>query len=248
MAYVVRTCEEGGKSYKGFQWNLEIGGITSCEDWNPDMYCSRGLHGFLNGEGDNGLIIGPVWMILEVDDSEIIKGRHKCKFKSAKTLWVGDLQNVKAELNRLLGKDAYKYKFVFSEDEIKAQSHNLSEIEQLELAENEDEWVRIYLAENPSITEKVQDLLVKDDLSVVRCTLAENPSITEKIQLELAKDKKEKVREWLTKNINIKESVQMILANDKAIYIRLALANNAPISESVREVLKKNKLIDNHYI
>jgi predicted regulator of amino acid metabolism with ACT domain len=241
MAYVVRTCEEGGKSYKGFQWNLEIGGITACEDWNPDMYCGGGLHGFLNGEGNKGLIIGPVWMILEVDDSEIIKHCNKCKFKSAKTIWIGDLQNVKTELNKLLGKDTHKYKFVFSDDEIKAQSHNLSEIEQLELAENEDELVRIYLAENPSITEKVQDLLAKDDLSVVRIYLAENPSITENVQLKLATDEKENVREWLTQNINIKESVQMILANDKSIYIRLALANNAPISESVREVLK-NKI------
>jgi hypothetical protein len=222
MAYVVRTCKEGGKSYKDFQWNLEIGGITACEDWNPDLYCGGGLHGFLNGEGNRGYIIGPVWMILEVDDSEIIKDRDSCKFKSAKTLWTGDLQNVKTELNKLLGKDAYKYKFVFSDDEIKAQRHNLSELEQLELAVNEDKQVRIYLAENPSITEK--------------------------IQLELAKDEKEDVRQWLTQNINIKESVQMILANDKSSYIRLALSTNDTISESVMEVLKKNKSIDNHYI
>jgi hypothetical protein len=120
MAYVVRTCKDGGTSYKGFQWNLEIGGITSCEHWNPNISCGGGLFGFLNGEGYKGYIIGPVWMILEVDDSEIIKGYFKCKFRSAKTLWVGDLQSVKTELNKLLGKDAYKYKFVFSDDEIKS--------------------------------------------------------------------------------------------------------------------------------
>jgi hypothetical protein len=241
MAYVVRTCEEGGKSYKGFQWNLEIGGITSCEDWNPNILCGGGLHGFLNGEGNKGLVIGPVWMILEVDDSEIIKHSNKCKFKSAKTLWIGDLDNVKTELNKLLGKDAYKYKFVFSEDEIKARSHNLSEIEQLELAENEDEWVRIYLAKNPSITEKVQDLLVKDDLSLVRCTLAKNPSITEKVQDLLVKDDLSLVRFTLAENPSITEKIQLKLAKDEkeSVRIRLALVNNAPISESVREVLKK---------
>ncbi len=40
---VLRTCNANGTSSNSFQWNLEIGGITTDSDWKPISKCGNGF-------------------------------------------------------------------------------------------------------------------------------------------------------------------------------------------------------------
>jgi hypothetical protein len=104
MRYVLRTCNADGTSYGGFQWNLTIGGVTTAPDWDPTDECGKGLHGFLNGEGD-GRLAGwendTLWLVVEPIGNIIDLGR-KVKFKSAKTLFAGNRFDATTHLRSLL--------------------------------------------------------------------------------------------------------------------------------------------------
>lgn len=92
MVLVLRTCNADGSSTNNFQWNLEIGGVTSASDWDSDPKCGKGLHGFLNGEGDGNLAglqdDSRIWMVVE-PVGEIVDLEGKVKFESAVTKFVG---------------------------------------------------------------------------------------------------------------------------------------------------------------
>ena len=88
----LRTCNPNGKSYGGFQWNIEIGGITEAPDWNPEPECGGGLHGLLHGNGDGSCFDwrrDALWMVCEAL-GPIVDIDHKIKTSKAKTLFVGD--------------------------------------------------------------------------------------------------------------------------------------------------------------
>ena len=88
----LRTCNSDGTSYEGFQWNLEIGGITEAPDWNPEPECGGGLHGLLHGKGDGENLDhskDALWMACEAL-GPIVDIDHKIKTSKAKTLFVGD--------------------------------------------------------------------------------------------------------------------------------------------------------------
>jgi hypothetical protein len=90
---VLRTCNADGTSKNSFQWNLEIGGITTAPDWEPTAECGNGLHGFLNGEGDGSLAGwsgSMIWMVVE-PINQIINLDGKVKFESAITKFTGKL-------------------------------------------------------------------------------------------------------------------------------------------------------------
>jgi hypothetical protein len=89
---VLRTCDKNGRSKNDFQWNLEIGGLTTAPDWKETKECGNGLHGFLNGEGDGSLADwsdDAIWIVVE-PIGKIIDLDGKAKFESAKTVFVGD--------------------------------------------------------------------------------------------------------------------------------------------------------------
>lgn len=88
----LRTCKPNGKSYGGFQWNIEIGGITEAPDWNPEPVCGGGLHGLLHGKGDGSYFDWrreALWMVCEAL-GPIVDIDFKIKTSKAKTLFVGD--------------------------------------------------------------------------------------------------------------------------------------------------------------
>ena len=93
IALVLRTCKSDLTSRNGFQW-ADVGGTTVAEDWIDNKECGNGLHGWLFGSGDHGcsnyLDSDSKWMVLEVELKSIVMLGEKCKFKSAKTLFVGD--------------------------------------------------------------------------------------------------------------------------------------------------------------
>ena len=89
---VLRTCRADLTSRNGFQW-AGVGGVTTAHDWKDNNKCGDGLHGWLYGAGDHScssyLDADSVWMVLEVVTSDIIMLGGKCKFPSAKTVFVG---------------------------------------------------------------------------------------------------------------------------------------------------------------
>jgi hypothetical protein len=90
---VLRTCRADLTSRNGFQW-AGVGGITTAPDWKNNTECGNGLHGWLYGAGDHScsdyLDAESVWMVLEVVTSDVIMLGGKCKFPSAKTVFIGD--------------------------------------------------------------------------------------------------------------------------------------------------------------
>ncbi|AZP28402.1 hypothetical protein DLK06_04550 [Acinetobacter pittii] len=93
IALVLRTCKSDLTSRNGFQW-ADVGGTTTAPDWVNNKDCGNGLHGWLFGAGDhscsNYLDAESKWMVLEVELKTIVMLGEKCKFPSAKTVFVGD--------------------------------------------------------------------------------------------------------------------------------------------------------------
>ncbi|MDU5771905.1 hypothetical protein [Acinetobacter sp.] len=93
IALVLRTCKSDLTSRNGFQW-ADVGGTTIAPDWVNNKDCGNGLHGWLFGSGDhscsNYLDAESKWMVLEVELKSIVMLGEKCKFPSAKTVFVGD--------------------------------------------------------------------------------------------------------------------------------------------------------------
>lgn len=90
---ILRNCDAGGKSRKGFQWDTTIGGTTKATDWNPTPECGQGLHGWLWGEGNASVSSyndSPIWLVCEIKEYVTI-GSDKVKFPLAKTLFVGNM-------------------------------------------------------------------------------------------------------------------------------------------------------------
>ena len=79
-------------AYGGFRWPSEVGAKVVAPDWQPTEECGKGLHGWLNGEGDSSVAdhfhtSDAKWLVLEVPSFVELSG--KVKFKSAKILHVG---------------------------------------------------------------------------------------------------------------------------------------------------------------
>ena len=88
---VLRTCEKDGTSYEGFQWPRK--GKVEAPDWDPRPECGRGLHGWLRGEGDGGLIIGGedrLWLVVSVKEADIVDLRGKVKFPQGEVIFCSD--------------------------------------------------------------------------------------------------------------------------------------------------------------
>ena len=89
---VLKCLAPGFTAYGGFQWPSEVGAEVVAPDWQPTEECGKGLHGWLNGEGDSSVAdhfhtSDAKWLVLEVPSFVELSG--KVKFKSAKILHVG---------------------------------------------------------------------------------------------------------------------------------------------------------------
>ena len=90
---VLRTCKSDGTSRNDFVWSLTVGETVTCPDWDSKPECGNGLHGLLWGEGDGKLLsweTNAKWMVVEVEEDEIINLCGKVKFPSCKVIHVGD--------------------------------------------------------------------------------------------------------------------------------------------------------------
>src|SRR5690554_5202274 len=90
-ALVLRTCSSDMESYRGFKWPES--GPVECPDWNPEPECGSGLHGWLWGEGDGYLgnwSNDAKWLVVEVDECDIIDLNGKAKFPRGVVAFCGD--------------------------------------------------------------------------------------------------------------------------------------------------------------
>jgi hypothetical protein len=88
---VLRSNTPENTSFDGFQWPES--GHVSAPDWVPDTFCGRGLHGFLWGEGDAKLSaqgLPAKWLVVEVEQDQIIDLKGKVKFPSGNVVFCGD--------------------------------------------------------------------------------------------------------------------------------------------------------------
>ncbi len=82
------------RSYGGFLWPES--GYVEAPDWQPQPSCGKGLHGWLNGQGDYpcqdfSSDCEAKWLILEVDNFIALIG--KVKFQSCKVVHCGTRQS-----------------------------------------------------------------------------------------------------------------------------------------------------------
>ena len=101
MKLALRTCNQDGTSYGGFQWPLEVGAKVSAPDWDPNPKCGGGLHGLLWGTGEVTLLDhteDKVWMVVEVNEYVDLDG--KIKFPECVIKYVGERDGAVAMIQK----------------------------------------------------------------------------------------------------------------------------------------------------
>ena len=71
-------------------------GLVEAKDWNPSKECGGGLHGWLWGVGDFSSKVRSFkakWLVIEVDENEIIDLVDKVKFRKGKVVFCGSFVN-----------------------------------------------------------------------------------------------------------------------------------------------------------
>jgi len=166
-------------------------------------------------------------MLIKMDEkSQSIKGKHPAK---------KEMERIAKSVDKYLKKIS-EFK---NEDELNSfkqeiAKYNLSEDMQIVLSEDENRFVRIYLAENLNLFESTQFKLADDKKEMVRAYLAKNPNLFESVQIKLADDEDEGVRRDLVLNPNLIESLQLKLADDEDKWVRIHLTANLNLFESVQ--------------
>jgi hypothetical protein len=93
----MRTCNSDGKSYKNFQWPLEVGARVVAPDWIPNNKCGYGLHGFKDGGGAGSLLNwqpNAIWMVVEDDQNTAISLNGKYKMQSCIIRVIGTQKDI----------------------------------------------------------------------------------------------------------------------------------------------------------
>ena len=89
---IMRTTHVSMRSYNGFAWKRK--GYVEAPDWEPDLWCGNGLHGFLYGVGDGYLAnFGDdayYTMVLETYKDVVVNLGDKVKFPFCWVIYCGD--------------------------------------------------------------------------------------------------------------------------------------------------------------
>jgi hypothetical protein len=94
IVLVLRTCNADMTSHGGFKWPKE--GAVRCRDWSPEPVCGGGLHGLLWGEGGGTYLSwepGAKWLVVEVDQNDVVTIGDKVKFPSGVVVYCGDRES-----------------------------------------------------------------------------------------------------------------------------------------------------------
>jgi hypothetical protein len=100
---ILRYVDRQGKSYGGFQHPLKVGGSVTAPDWDGNMSCGGGIHGwpwgFSIGDGKEPDWTA-IWMVYAVDPKDIVGGSGdlvgKCKFRTGVLKFIGNWQEATA--------------------------------------------------------------------------------------------------------------------------------------------------------
>ena len=106
-----------------------------------------------------------------------------------------------------------------------------------ELAEDEDEDVRLRVARNANTPASVLEQLAADENWQVRFNVAENMNTPLSVLEKLAEDDERDIRNYVSKNENTSVSALEKLADDKDDYLRINVAEHKNTSVSVLEKL-----------
>ena len=106
-----------------------------------------------------------------------------------------------------------------------------------ELAEDEDEDVRLRVARNANTPASVLEQLAADENWQVRFNVAENMNTPLSVLEKLAEDDERDIRNYVAKNENTSVSILEKLADDKDDYLRINVAEHKNTSVSVLEKL-----------
>ncbi len=101
---ILRRVGQDRKSKNDFLWPES--GMVEAPDWNPEMKCGHGLHGWAwgmaMGEGMDYDIIGDVWLVVAVLPDDVVgnlQGGWKCKFKRGEIAYSGPFAGAWAMVN-----------------------------------------------------------------------------------------------------------------------------------------------------
>ncbi|MDE1971411.1 MAG: hypothetical protein KGI50_07600 [Patescibacteria group bacterium] len=91
---VLRCNKSDMSSYGGFIWP-GAGQVAECPDWKANDECGNGLHGWLYGHGDSSTssyvgVPDAKWLVVEVNEEDIIDLDGKVKFPRGIVRYVGD--------------------------------------------------------------------------------------------------------------------------------------------------------------
>ena len=92
-ALVLRTCNQDGTSYLGFQWPKA--GPVAAPDWKPVAECGHGLHGLLWGQGGGELLnwSSPAWLVVRVRLKDVVTiDEDAVKFPASTVEYFGECQ------------------------------------------------------------------------------------------------------------------------------------------------------------
>jgi hypothetical protein len=109
-----------------------------------------------------------------------------------------------------------------------------------ELAEDEDEDVRLRVARNANTPASVLEQLAADENWQVRFNVAENMNTPVSVLEKLAEDDERDIRNYVAKNENTSVSILEKLADDKDDYLRINVAEHKNTSVSVLEKLAED--------
>ena len=114
-----------------------------------------------------------------------------------------------------------------------------------ELAEDEDEDVRLRVARNANTPASVLEQLAADENWQVRFNVAENMNTPLSVLEKLAEDDERDIRNYVAKNENTSVSILEKLADDKDDYLRINVAEHKNTSVLVLEKLAED---ENEYV
>ena len=92
--WLLKTVAADGGAYGDFVWPLEVGAEVAAPDWSDAPKCGGGLHGLLDGRGDDDLLDwspDAVWLVAEVPaDAHLVDLGSKVKVDRCVVAHVGD--------------------------------------------------------------------------------------------------------------------------------------------------------------
>lgn len=105
-----------------------------------------------------------------------------------------------------------------------------------ELAKDQNENVRFFVAKNPNTPLEVLAELAKDQLNDVRREVAKNPNTSAEILSDLAKDQDGGIRYYAADNRHIPPEVLAELAKDQHVSVRRCVAGNSTSPETLSKL------------